>query len=141
MGLTRYLLTVCCTGALALGATACGSDDKTATTGTTATTGSTAAPEDQFASDPVVAAGLQALVGVAEGISNIPDETASKKASDGLEPVWMKVEGTVKKNEPDMYATIEEDLSLLESGDQAKTKAGAKELSQTVDAYLAKHPG
>ena len=52
----------------------------------------------------------------------------------------MKVEGTVKKNEPDMYATIEEDLSLLESGDETKTKTGATELSKTVDEYLAKHP-
>ena len=53
----------------------------------------------------------------------------------------MKVEGTVKKNDPDSYATIEEDLSLLESGDQKKTKTGATEMSKIVDGYLAKYPG
>ncbi len=111
----------------------CGGDDKKATS-------SDPAPESQIAPDTEVAVGLKALVGVATGISKIPNATASKKASDGLEPVWMKVEGTVKKNEPDMYARIEEDLSLLESGDQGKTKSGATELSKTVDEYLAKHP-
>lgn len=110
----------------------CGSDDTKA--------GSTPAPETHIASDAEVAVGLKALVGVATGISKLSNETASKQASKALEPVWMKVEGTVKKNEPDMYATIEEDLSLLESGDQAKTKSGATELSKTVDDYLAKHP-
>ena len=40
-----------------------------------------------------------------------------------------------------MYATIEEDLSLLESRDAKKTKSGADEMGATVDAYLAKHPG
>lgn len=122
--------------AVALGVGACGDsgDDKTSTT-------ATQAPESRLAPDAQVAAGLQALVGVAQGISQITDSTASKKASDGLEPVWMKVEGTVKKNEPDMYATIEEDLSLLESGDAKKTKTGAGELGSTVTAYLAKHPG
>ena len=78
---------------------------------------------------------------VANGISKLSNETASKQASKGLEPVWMKVEGTVKKNEPDMYATIEEDLSLLESGDQAKTKTGATELSKTVDELPRQAPG
>jgi hypothetical protein len=112
----------------------CGSDDENAAAG------STPAPETQIAPDAEVAVGLKALVGVANGISKLSNETASKQASKALEPVWMKVEGTVKRNEPDMYATIEEDLSLLESGDQAKTQSGATELSKTVDDYLAKHP-
>jgi hypothetical protein len=99
------------------------------------------APESQTAPDAEVAAGLKALVKVAEGIGQVRDEGASKQASEGLEPVWMKVEGTVKKHDPDSYATIEEDLSLLASGDQKKTKAGAAEMSRTVDAYLAKYPG
>ena len=113
---------------------ACGGDDETAASG------SESAPESRIAPDAEVTAGLKALVVVADGISKVSNETASKKLSEGLEPVWMKVEGTVKKNEPDMYATIEEDLSLLESGDQTKTKTGAAELSKTVDEYLAKHP-
>lgn len=125
---------------VAVGASACGSDNRKAAA--PASTGTTeAAPESRFASDAEVTTRLKALAGVAQGISQQQDEAASKKASEGLEPVWMKVEGTVKRNEPDIYATIEEDLSLLESGDAAKTRTGADEMSKNVDAYLAKHPG
>jgi hypothetical protein len=135
MSRSRSLLAVSCICAVPLVA-GCGGDDERA-----AAPAATEAPESRIAPDAAVTAGLKGLVVVAEGISRLPDEAASKKASQGLEPVWMKVEGTVKQNEPDLYATIEEDLSLLESGDQAKTKAGAAEISETVDAYLAKHPG
>jgi hypothetical protein len=128
---TQHLLGAAC--ALLLVAGGCGDEDN-------ASTAATEAPESRIAPDAEVAAGLQSLVGVADAISKLPGGKASKQASRGLEPVWMKVEGTVKKNEPDLYATIEEDLSLLESGTQAKTTSGAAELSKTVDAYLAKHP-
>jgi hypothetical protein len=117
-----------------LAAAGCGGDDKPATQ-------ATSAPESKIAPDAEVASGLKNLKGVADGISRLSDKAASKKASDGLEPVWMKVEGTVKKNEPDSYATIEEDLTLLESGVQSKTQSGAAELTKTVDSYLAKHRG
>jgi len=138
---TRYLVAVGGICAIALGVSACGDSDKTADTPPATTAAAAAAPEAQLAPDAQVTTGLKDLVTVAEDISKQTDEVASKKASEGLEPVWMKVEGTVKTNEPDIYATIEEDLSLLESGDQEKTKMGADEMSATVDAYLAKHPG
>jgi hypothetical protein len=136
---TRHLLAVTCACAGALGLIACGdaNDKSDAPTATTAAQ----APESRLAPDAEVSAGLKALVQVSQGIGKVRDEAASKKASEGLEPIWMKVEGTVKKNEPDIYATIEEDLSLLESGDPKKTKMGAGEMATTVDAYLAKHPG
>ena len=130
---TRRLVALVGLAAVLLVSGACGDDDETAASG------SESAPESRIAPDAEVTAGLKSLVVVADGISKVSNETASKKLSEGLEPVWMRVEGTVKK-EPDMYATIEEDLSLLESGDQTKTKTGATELSKTVDEYLAKHP-
>lgn len=132
-----YLQAVGWACALALGAGACGDDKDQADEPKAA--GST--PESQIASDAQVATGLEQLVQVAQDISAEQDESASKAASKGLEPLWMKVEGTVKQNEPDSYATIEEDLALLESGAPARTTTGAAELSETVDAYLAKHPG
>jgi hypothetical protein len=133
---TRHLLAIGCACAGALGLIACGdANDKSAETT------AAPAPESRLAPDAEVSTGLKGLVQVAQGISKVRDAAASKKASNGLEPIWMKVEGTVKKNEPDMYATIEEDLSLLESGDAKKTKTGADEMASTVDAYLAKHPG
>ena len=136
MSRARHLIILGVACAASVGLIACGDDDK----GGAATT-TTVAPESQFAPDAEVASGLNALVTVAEGISRESDEAASKQASEGLEPVWMKVEGTVKKNDPDSYATIEEDLSLLESGDQKKTRTGATEMAKVVDGYLAKYPG
>jgi hypothetical protein len=136
MSRARHLIVLGIACTASVGLIACGDDDKGGTAKTT-----TVAPESQFAPDAEVASGLKALVTVAEGISRESDKAASKKASEGLEPVWMKVEGTVKKNDPDSYATIEEDLSLLESGDQQKTKTGATEMSKIVDGYLAKYPG
>src|SRR5436190_22690396 len=121
---TRHLIVLSLAWVASMGLMACGDDDKGSAAKTTM---ATPAPESQFAPDAEVALGLMALVKVAEAISQESDEAASKQASEGLEPVWMKVEGTVKKNDPDSYATIEEDLSLLESGDQKKTKTGATE--------------
>ena len=130
---TLRLLALACTCGGLLVASGCG-DDETASSGKEA-------PESRIAPDAEVSAGLKTMVVVAKGISRVPDGAASKKASKALEPVWVKVEGTVKKNEPDMYATIEEDLSLLESGEQSKTNTGAAELAKTVHDYLAKYPG
>lgn len=134
---TRYLLALGFTSAAALGLIACGDSKDNADAPAT----QTQAPESRRAPDAEVASGLKRLARIADGISRIKAEAASKKASAGLEPVWMKVEGTVKANEPDIYATIEEDLSLLESGDAKKTQTGAGEMRTRVDAYLAKHPG
>jgi hypothetical protein len=137
---SRYLLALGCACVVSVSLVACGDDSKNDTT-VTATATTAAAPEDVIAPDTKVATGLGGLKQLAADVSKETDAAASKAKAEGLEGFWAPVEGTVKKNEPDMYATIEEDLSLLESGDAKKTKAGADEMGQTVDAYLAKHPG
>jgi hypothetical protein len=140
----RYLVAVGCASASAIGLIACGDDDDTAgSTGAPAATATATepVPEDVIAPDAQVATGLKGLKALAAEVGAETDSAASKTKAEGLEGFWAPVEGTVKKEEPDMYATIEEDLSLLESGDAAKTKTGADEMGKTVDAYLAKHPG
>jgi hypothetical protein len=117
----------------------CG-DSKDDGSGAAATT-ATVAPEKVVAPDARVATGLTGLKDLAAEVAKETESAASKTKAEGLEGFWAPVEGTVKKNEPDWYATIEEDLSLLESGDAAKTKTGADEMGKTVDAYLAKYPG
>jgi hypothetical protein len=136
----RYLLALGCACAVSVSLIACGDgeDDKATTT---ATSEAAATPEDVIAPDAQVTTGLTGLKGLATEVSKETDSAASKAKAEGLEAFWAPVEGTVKQNEPDMYSTIEEDLSLLESGDAAKTKSGAEEMGETVDAYLAKHPG
>lgn len=53
----------------------------------------------------------------------------------------MQIEGTVKRNEPDMYVTIEDSLALLIRGEQAgKWQRGSRLMADTIRAYRAKHP-
>jgi hypothetical protein len=136
---TRALLAIGCACIVPFSLIACGDDKDDSAAATTATT-TTSAPEDVIAPDTKVAAGLTGLKKLATSISQTTSTAAAKLKAKGLEAFWAPVEGTVKRNEPDMYATIEEDLSLLESGEPAKTKTGASELNDTVDAYLAAHP-
>jgi hypothetical protein len=135
---TRALLAIGCACIVPFSLIACGDDGDDGAAATTTTKSS--APEDVIAPDAKVAAGLTGLGKLATSISQTTNANAAKLKAKGLETFWAPVEGTVKRNEPDMYATIEEDLSLLESGEPAKTKAGAEELNETVDAYLAAHP-
>src|SRR3954451_22854933 len=137
---TRALLAIGCACIVPFSLIACGEDKDDNAAGTTTTT-ETSAPEDVIAPDTKVAAGLTGLGKLATSISETTNTAAAKAKAEGLEAFWAPVEGTVKRNEPDMYSTIEEDLSLLEPGTAAKTKTGAQEMGETVDAYIAKHPG
>jgi hypothetical protein len=124
---------------IALGA--CGGDDDSAgTTSSAASAPAAASPEDTIAPDAEVGAGLVKLKAVAENVADAPDGDASKEASEGLETVWRPIEGTVKKNEPDIYLDVEDSFQRLESGDLDDAKKGATTLKTAVDAYLAKHP-
>jgi hypothetical protein len=136
---TRVLLAVGCACVFPFSLIACGEGD--GKTATPATTTEATAPEDVLAPDAEVATGLTGLKALAAEVGKETQTGAAKTKAAGLEAFWAPVEGTVKRNEPDMYSTIEEDLSLLESGEAAKTKTGAREMGETVDAYLAKHPG
>ena len=126
---------------------ACGGDDSdSAGSSSTAvsdatTTQEAASPEETIAPDAEVGAGLVKLKGVAERVADAPDAGASKSAAEGLEPVWEPIEGTVKKNEPDLYLDIEDSFQRMESGDLDNAKQGAQSMATAVDAYLAKHPG
>jgi len=139
-------------GRLALGAAmvaigvtlgACGGDDdssSSAATSEAATTQAAAGPEDTIAPDAAVGAGLVKLKGVAEKVADASDADTSKAAAEGLETVWKPIEGTVKKNEPDLYLDVEDSFERLSSGDLINAKQGEQDLTKAVDAYLAKHP-
>jgi hypothetical protein len=128
--------------ALSVGLAACGGDDNDTSSGSSsgATTQAAASPEDTIAPDAAVGAGLVKLKGVAEQVADAPDGDESKEASEGLETVWRPIEGTVKKNEPDLYLDIEDSFERLSSGDLDNAKKGEQSLETAVDAYLAKHP-
>jgi hypothetical protein len=126
-----------------VGLAGCGGDDGDSAGSSSAgaaTTAATAAPEDRIAPDAEVGAGLVKLKGVAAKVAGAADGAKAKQAAEGLEPVWQPIEGTVKKNEPDLYLDVEDSFQRLESGDLANAKKGAEALDTAVDAYLAKHP-
>jgi len=127
---------------VALGA--CGGDDTNSSSGAAttdaATTQAAASPEDTIAPDAAVGAGLVKLKGVAEKVADASDADTSQAAAEGLETVWKPIEGTVKKNEPDLYLDVEDSFERLSSGDLDNAKQGEQDLTKAVDAYLAKHP-
>ena len=95
-------------------------------------------PESHIAPDAEVAAGLKQLKGVA---ATAVAAGGGKDARDAVEKVWQPIEGTVKRNEPDLYLDVEDSFELLSSDDSADARRGSQRLDQAIDAYLAKHPG
>jgi iron uptake system EfeUOB component EfeO/EfeM len=129
--------------ALALGGVAaCGSDATTSTAGSSAS--SSVDPHTKVSSDAEVAAGLKKMVTEADAVLAAgSDKNKAGDAGDLLHETWEGIEGTVKQAEPNIYTQIEEDLALLRDvdNDAATKESAADDLSTTVDAYLAKHPG
>jgi hypothetical protein len=131
---------------------ACGGGDDTAASSDAAATSSTAtatadatttaedsgSPESRIAPDAQVAAGLTALKGVAAKVAATPD---AGEAKDGLEAAWEPIEGTVKRNEPDLYLDVEDSFEQLTSADAGDVRRGRQRLDRAVAAYLARHPG
>lgn len=64
-----------------------------------------------------------------------------KTLSDGIEPLWMPIEGTVQENSQETYDAYEGAFTLLESGDVTKAQEGAKAVDDATTAYLADFPG
>lgn len=65
--------------------------------------------------------------------------------AEGIEPIWSRIEGTIKANDAKSYETLEHGIEGLEeaaaAGDPAKAGASAKTLASAVKAYVAKFPG
>lgn len=127
------------TGAVLL--TGCGSSDDKATSSAS----SKPAPEQVTTSPEAVRTGLNKLVVIATGITaQISDKTKAADLVEGIEPVWEKIEGTVKANSSDTYIALEDAFAVLENAaqksDATKAKAGSDAVSKAVTAYLAKYP-
>jgi hypothetical protein len=127
--------------AVSVALAACGGDDESRGSSSSAgTTQAAARPEDTIAPDAQVGAGLVKLKAVAKTVADAPDGEEAKAAAAGLETVWKPIEGTVKKNEPDLYLEIEDSFQRMDSGDLDNAKKGAAAMRSAVDDYLAKHP-
>lgn len=126
----------------AIGLSACGSDEKKATTTTSAAGAPATDPEALIVDDAVVTAGLTKLPAtIASAIAAIGTPDAKAKL-DQIETEWFSFEGTVRLNDRDLYLAIEDQLSPLQAqiadGDTATATATATKLSDLFAQYLAK---
>ena len=97
-------------------------------------------PEDQRTTDAAVAAGMTEINALAVQIASAP-AAQGKTLSEGIEPLWMPIEGTVQANSQETYDAYEGAFTLLESGDVTKAQEGAKAVDDATQAYLAEFPG
>jgi hypothetical protein len=92
-----------------------------------------------------VAAGMQKIDQLAKGIAAAgADKARAKGLDDKIEPQWKLIEKTVKANDENTYASMEEGFAVLETavseGDAVAAARGAATISPVVQSYLAKYP-
>lgn len=132
-------------GLTALAAGAC-SASKSAIPPPSPTPTTSQAPEEKRATPAEVATGLRKIDETAKGVaSKAGSDKAGAQALDAqIEPVWQTIEGTVKANSSDGYATFEDNFPSLESaasaGDATKAGTASTAISKAVADYLAKYP-
>ncbi len=106
----------------------------------------TTTPEERIVPDSEVTAGLATLQRQAEEAESLvaTDPAAAEKAAGAAHETWEGIEGTIKKNETDMYLRFEDALSDLnlgaQKGDVEQAQRGARDLRETASDYLAAHP-
>ena len=102
---------------------------------------------EEKASADTVAAGLQKIEGIAASSAAAvgKDEAKAEKLHADIEPVWEKIESTVRANDSDAYVALEGSFTLLKiaakGADTSKASKASEELSSAVKTYLASHPG
>ena len=106
----------------------------------------TTRPEDRRVSDAEVTSGLaqlQTQVEQAAGSAGSDAATAKTQADTAFE-TWERIEGTIKRNEQDLYLRFEDALSDVRTGardgDAAKAQRGAADITTISGEYLATHP-
>lgn len=93
---------------------------------------------------------------VAEGLSTIQiiagdvvsagaNKAKAAMIAEGIDPIWSRIEDTIKANHASSYETLETGIEGLEAaaaaGDAAKAGGSAGTIASAVKFYLAKFPG
>jgi hypothetical protein len=126
---------------LGIGTAACSSSSSDGAAGTTTT-----APEEARTSDAKVAEGLSAINKTATEIAAAAavDKTQAAKLDEDIEPVWSKIEGTVKANSEDIYIDFEDAFAVLgkaaKDGDATAAGKAVKSIATATTKYLKAHP-
>lgn len=101
---------------------------------------------EESASPTEVASGLQKIQGIAESVAQSAgkDSAKAEQLGEGIEPVWEKIEGTLKANDKDTYVKLEDNFTLLKigakAGDADKTAEASESVAAAVTGYLGKYP-
>jgi hypothetical protein len=93
---------------------------------------------------------------VAEGLSTIQviagdvvsagaNKAKAAMIAEGIEPIWSRIEDTIKANDGNSYESLEKGIEGLEeaaaAGDAAKAGGSAGGIASAVKVYVAKFPG
>jgi hypothetical protein len=137
----RVVVAAVAVAALAMG---CSDGSNAASAGGSAATAP--APEDITTSPGAVLAGLQQIATIAAQVAAAGDaKVRASSLADQIEPVWQKIEGTIKAADQNAYLAFEDNFALIttgaESGDTAKVSQGVAGMARATSDYLAKHSG
>jgi hypothetical protein len=125
--------------ALVAGITACSDDPDEATPSTR--------PEDLIVSEAAVAQGLADVRAMAaEILGQLGTEPAeAERTAEAIYDRWFEFEGTVRDADTDLYLQMEDGLSGIKAGIEARdadrVQRGKDDLDQAADAYLADQQG
>jgi len=148
--LRRLIAGLCVVTALGVG-TSCGSattDTATQGPGQTGGPGTTEAGSTyEIVPAAVVTAGLNEVRAQAVKIkSTLPtNQTEADTMTTAMYDKWFSFEGTVRKNDKNLYLQMEDGLAAIKAGVQqnnpTKVDKGIKDLEEGMTGYLAKYPG
>ena len=121
---------------------ACSGSNSGGTSETTTASGSTY----NVVSDAAVTAGLAKVSAIMATLEarRVADEADARAGLEEMYNAWFEIEGTVRKNEKDMYLQMEDGLVSAKIGVQEnrlpKIKSGITDFDAARTLYLAKHP-
>ena len=104
------------------------------------------AADEPSASAADVAAGLKKIHRIVESTASAAgkDRAKAEQLIEGIEPEWEKIEGTLRSNDKDAYAVLEDNFTLLKigtkAGDAGKATKASENVATTVTGYLDKQP-
>jgi hypothetical protein len=91
-----------------------------------------------------VAEGLTTIQVIAgDVVSAGTNKAKAAMIAEGVDPIWERIEATIKANDADSYATLEKGLASLAAaaGDPAKAGGSAGTIASAVKFYVSKFPG
>lgn len=126
--------------------TACSSKSSSDSVGQGEATTTTAGSTYELVSDEVVSAGLAEVRQMAAQVkvTLATDQAAAEALVTEMYDKWFAFEGTIRKNDKNLYLQMEDGLAAIKSGAQLnnmeKVDKGIADLEEGATGYLSAHP-